>query len=240
MKILIAVVSCHAYKSCGYRPKLPSGSRSESIRATWKNLVPDGVDFKFFLGRGPGTPKPDEVFLNVADEFFAAARKVQGIIRYAFEHGYDYVLNCADDVFVNVPAILKSDFVNYDYVGNATNPGLSKVPFRFCCGFAMWLSRKAMEIVSKAEVPWSDFEKEFDFEAYKRLDNIGKIPWHDDLWVGQVLSASGIEAHDDEHYIVSVCEDNGGPSTYPLDKAYAVHITPKFELMETLYRECLT
>src|SRR5208282_4680997 len=119
MKILIAVATCHAYRYLGYgsHPDDAGGTRVNIIRETWKKLVPQDVDFKFFYGRGDGVPKDDEIFLDVSDAFFAMPRKIQGIFQWAVNHGYDYVLECTDDVFVNVPNALASDFAKHDYIG---------------------------------------------------------------------------------------------------------------------------
>jgi len=234
MKILIAVVTCHAYRYLGYHDDTPGGGRAQIIRETWKTLVPEGVDFKFFYGRGEGTPKDDEVFLDVSDAFFAMPGKVQAVFKYATERGYDYVLECTDDTWIDVPVALQSGFAKYDYVGNARNLGNSKVPFTFVSGFAVWYSRRAMEIV--ANTPWADYDKEFNKAEYEKLDNVGKVKWHDDLWVGSVLSAHGIIAHDDERYLIEIFDDigNGPPSTYPKDRACAIHLRQHYGFMRAL------
>lgn len=234
MKLLIAVATAHTYRYSGYHADAPAGMRANLIRETWKTLVPAGVDFKFFYGRGEGTPKEDEVFLDVPDAFFAMPQKVQAIFKYAVENNYDHVFECTDDVFINVPLALTSNFAQYDYVGNALNLGNSKVPFKFCSGFAVWYSRRAMELVVKAKC--ADYEKEFNLEQYRSSDNVGKVRWHDDLWVGSILSVNGIDPHNDERFLIEVCSDigNGPPSTYSKDKAVAIHVSPRLELMREL------
>ena len=240
MKILIACATCHSYKYLGYHADAPGGTRVKIIRETWKKLIPEGIDFKFFYGRGEGKPKDDEIFLDEADEFFAMPKKVRGICKYAAEHNYDFMFECVDDVFMNVPLILKSDFADYDYTGNALNLGNSNVPFRFCSGFAVGYSRKAIEIVANAEVGWTNFDTEFDLQKYQQSDNVGKIKWHDDLWIGSVLSKSGITPHNDERFIIEIWSDigNGPPSMYPLDNALAVHVSPHVDFMYKLYEMC--
>lgn len=246
MKILIAVVTCHHAKYMGYHEDSKSrlgGERIGLIRDTWKKKVPQGVDLKFFFGRpGKGQrtrPEPDEVFLDVHDAFFAIPRKTQAILKYALDHGYTHTLVVMDDVWINVPAILQSDFHEHDYLGNARNLGNSDVPFKFVSGFAVWFSRKSMEIVASAEVPWRDFDKEFDIDIYKNSTNVEKIQWHDDLWIGQTLAAHGIEAHDDERYVINIAEVETGlgpASTYPLDKAFAIHAAPANLMWELVRR----
>jgi len=199
-------------------------------------LVPEGVDLKFFFGRGGDTPKDDEVFLDVHDAFFASTSKVQAILKYAYDNEYDYVLQCDDDVFVNVPLVLASDFAKYDYSGNASNPGGSNVPFSFVCNFGVWFSRKAMEHIIRSDVGYSDFDSEFDLEEYRSLSNVDKARWHADLWNGQTLAAYGIVAHHDDNYVIGPgCLGCG--SFYPeLCRAYVVHLA-SIELMHELYRK---
>lgn len=236
MKILIAVATCHAYRYLGYHADAPGGQRVQLIRETWKRLVPAGVDFKFFYGRGEGTPKEDEIFLDVSDAFYAMPGKIRAIFQYALANGYDYVLECTDDVFVNVPVLLRSkhELAQYDYVGNALNLGNSKVPFRFVSGFAVWYSRKAMEIVASAVC--ADYDTAFNIEEYRQSDNVGKVKWHDDLWVGSVLAANGIVAQNDERFLIEIWQDigNGPPSTFPHDKAIALHVSPVLQHMHNL------
>jgi hypothetical protein len=236
-KILIGVMTCHKYRYFNtYHSDGPGGYRVQLIRDTWKNLVPPGVDFKFFYGRSNSTPKEDEVFLDEYDGFYGTTRKVRAMLKYSHDLGYEHLLQLDDDVFIDVPAMLKSDFANYDYHGCATKmingvnwPGGSEVPFTFVCNFAVWFSRRSMEILSKADPGYTDFEKDFNLQQYLASDNVQKIKWHADLWNGCILSNHGISAHGDDRYVFDVM---GG---YPIENALAIHVTPRFELMELLY-----
>ena len=55
MKILFAIMTCHAYRS-----------RAQAQRETWVKDVPEGVDCRFFLGGSATAQNPDEVILDVS------------------------------------------------------------------------------------------------------------------------------------------------------------------------------
>lgn len=172
MRLLIAVVSCHKFRE-----------RADLLRHVWVPDVRD-ADVRFFLGRGHGEPKPDEVWLDVADDYRSLRQKVQTVFGWAVAQGYDAVFKTDDDVLV-LPDRLVKIFVRRDYVGRVRGPSRENDAPRiygpnessFCSGFGYWLSRKAAGIV--AEAP----------------DN---GDWAEDRYVGNVLARSGIRpVHDD-------------------------------------------
>jgi hypothetical protein len=241
VRILISVVTCHSAKYDGeFESDHFDGPnhRAELIRETWKNLVPSEIDLKFFYGRG-GVPKEDEIFLDVADEFHALTRKTQSVILYAFERGYDYLLQVTDDVFVN-PALLNFD---KDYSGSIA--GHPQLPFKFISGFAWIISRRAMKILAETEVEWKDFS-EFNIDEYRKITSEpDKVKWNDDLWIGRTLFEAGITPQNDPGFAVSIPQPKCDIPKCPCLKSYdlvgelskltAIHITPRFELMEELY-----
>lgn len=176
-KILIAVVNCHT------RPEF-----SDVIRSTWGPTVPSTADMKFFLGRGPERdPKEDEVFLDCDDSYQGLPNKVQEIVKWAYIHGYDYVLKCDDDVVVKTHELLASDFTNYDFTGGlepACKQGEIQTPFGFC----YWLSRKAMALIVDAPLPGQPGSTHKD--------------WHgnDEAWISTVLYINSIILHPEPRY----------------------------------------
>ena len=90
MKHLLAIVSCHSREDF-----------SDAVRSTWLPLVPQGLDVRFFRGRGATRePLADEIFLDCDDSYEGLPNKVQEIVRCAHSHEYDFVLKCDDDVVV--------------------------------------------------------------------------------------------------------------------------------------------
>src|SRR5580692_4411553 len=90
MKVLLGIINCHA------RPNF-----QQAIRDTWLPSTPEGLEVRFFLGRGATRdPKPDEVFLDCGDAYLDLPEKVQAMFKWASENGYEYAAKCDDDVIV--------------------------------------------------------------------------------------------------------------------------------------------
>ena len=138
MKILLAVVTCHAREDW-----------ATAVRETWATILPPNVDVRFFLGRGAlREPLNDEVFLDCDDSYEGLPDKVQSIIRWALERDYEFMLKCDDDVVLKIDSLLASGFDQYDFTGRANGNGFH-IPF----GFNYWLSRKAMLLVKDEPLP---------------------------------------------------------------------------------------
>jgi Galactosyltransferase len=175
MRCLIGIVSCHALLQ-----------RADACRETWIPLV-RGADVRFFLGRGYWVDE-DEVFLNVADNYASLPNKVQAMYAWALQHGYDYVCKIDDDVYCRPERLLASDF-QHDYVGPLSR-GSTKIPY--ASGFAHWVSRRSMEIITKAEID----------------------DWAEDRWTGKVLHEAGIALHvDDRYQLIRVSNGRNLPLT---------------------------
>ncbi|MGA3200658.1 MAG: hypothetical protein ABSD89_14830 [Halobacteriota archaeon] len=164
MRCLLAVVNSHN------RPAF-----QQAIRDTWLPFIPVGTDYKFFLGPSEREPKADEVFLNCDDSYQGLPSKVRAIVRWAYEHGYDFVLKCDDDVILKPARVMSSGFMYHDFTGHANDKRTYPVPFGFC----YWLSRKSMAAVVDAELP---------------KDN------NDEVWVTECLSRAGIVLSHDPRY----------------------------------------
>ena len=143
LNVLIAVESC-----------FKDAHKHQAIRDTW------GKDshwkLKFFMGNAGAGPFEDEIFLgiDVDDSYEALSVKTQAICRWALEHGFSYVFKCDTDTLINAERLLFSGFGNYDYFGgenaDVNIPGFPPGRIEFCSGGAgYWLSKKALDIVSK-------------------------------------------------------------------------------------------
>jgi hypothetical protein len=143
MNILIAVESC-----------FKDAHKHQAIRDTWgKDFYPNSfLDVKFFMGGAGAGPFEDEVFLGagVEDSYETLSLKTQAICRWALERNYDFVFKCDVDTLVNS----KKLSVFGDYLGGENAdinvPGFAPNRIEFCSGGAgYWLSKKALDIVSK-------------------------------------------------------------------------------------------
>jgi hypothetical protein len=171
MKILIAIMTCHAYRH-----------RAEAQRETWVKDIPASADYKFFLGQQDGyQPQADEVMVEAPDDYRNFPRKVQAMLRWAHDQGYDYVFKCDDDVYVQPNRLLMSQFERGDYVGRKRGPsGGFSAPY--ASGFSYWLSRKAISIIIKSPITTDPAE---------------------DRWIGNLLLHHSILCHADYRYVVT-------------------------------------
>jgi hypothetical protein len=161
-RVLIAIVSCHAYRA-----------RADAQRATWVSDV-QGADVRVFLGGGLAE-RTDEVILDVGDGYGQLPAKTQSLCRWALEQGYDHVLKCDDDAYVRPERLLASGFEQHDYTGRVRGPsGIFPAPY--CSGFSYWLSAQAMRVV--ADAPHNGDEAEDRFVANTLLEH-GIHPFHD-------------------------------------------------------------
>lgn len=160
MKVLIAVVTCEKFKK-----------RADDQRATWVRDA-KGADVRFFLAKQDRDPLPDEVFLDVPDDYESLPLKVRAMHVWARAHNYGLIFKTDDDTYVNVANLL-ADLTTKDYVGfiNFTPPK------PWCSGFGYWTSSRASEILSTAAIP------------------VGE--WAEDRWTGEVLFDHGIKPHAD-------------------------------------------
>ena len=188
-KILIAIPACHQYRygkqtNAFHNDAQPS--RIDAQRKTWlKDVIPHKhyVDYKFFYGRGAGTPQHDEVFLECGDTYEDLPSKVKEICRYALTNGYTHVYKCDDDTYCRVDRLLLSDFRSYDQYGFKFDGEQNYVTG----GAGYTLSQAAMKAVI-AEQP---------------------NHWAEDLWVGSVMRKHNLKRGKDlrfvpgfrEHYV---------------------------------------
>ena len=171
MRRLIAITSCQKFRD-----------RIGILRATWLPEVRD-ADVRIFMGQGAEARDPEDVLLDVPDDYEHLRHKVQAAFAWSVEHGYDYTLKVDDDVLV-LPDRLKNCFCERDYVGRVRGPSRENIAPRiygnsetnFCSGFGYVLSRRAAEIVAASP------------------DN---GDWAEDRYVGNMLARKGIRATND-------------------------------------------
>jgi len=143
--------------------------RRAAIRETWLRNSP--IDYHFIFGRTVDVLLPDELSLDCDDGYYYLQIKVQAVMRYAYRQGYDFVIRCDDDTYIDLPRLLKTDFTAHDYSGYkmAGSPGAG-----YAHGGCYIVSRRAMRAI---------------FEFAPRLDE------YEDQWVGQELAKRSIRLH---------------------------------------------
>jgi hypothetical protein len=123
-KVLVAIPVCHGYTYGSYSNNFHNDKQSpriQALRDTWlRDLASfdSYVDYKFFYGEGAERdPLEDEIFLKCPDTYESLPIKVQMIIRWALQHGFEYIYKCDDDTFCYIDRLLASDFREHDQVG---------------------------------------------------------------------------------------------------------------------------
>lgn len=135
MRLLIAVKSCMADMKTGH----------PAIRDGWgKHLV--DADLKFFVGRALANTKPDEIVLNVPDDYMSLSYKTKAMLSWSVEQGYDYTFLCDNDTFLIPDRLMKSGFERYDYSAEVEHKGY------FNGGAGYFVSRKAAQIIAASSV----------------------------------------------------------------------------------------
>jgi hypothetical protein len=178
-RVLIAILTCHKNRH-----------RADAQRRTWIQDI-HGADYRFFLGRGDGSPQSDEVWLDCEDDYWNLPDKTKKMCSWALAHRYDFIFKCDDDVLVFPDRLLKSGFEKYDYSGWLSRTFLREdakayydKPRPCAGGFSYWLSAKAARIVSLEE-----WHVSLDFA--------------EDRFVGNTLAQHGILGHHDDRYHVT-------------------------------------
>lgn len=207
---LLIVLPVKSEKSGAHYP-----IRWEVCQSTWLKDSP--VDFHGFSDAELGLNEIDQ-HKNAEDPI--RTHRTQLMVRWALEHGYDYLFRTDTDTYVWVNRLLASGFEQYDYMGWCL--GVPRHLERSWAlntahgGVGFFLSRRAMEIVAAAPVE-------------KYLD--GKY-WGD-LWAGHQLWKHDIRCHQDTRFLDGSSGDhnqhNGNISAdeLPLDhQCIAIHPVP--------------
>lgn len=193
MKVLIAIVTCHAFRG-----------RAATQRSTWaRNVV--GADVRFFLGGSAPSAYDDEVILDVKDDYVSLPAKVQAMHRWALAHNYDFVFKCDDDVYVQPERLMASNFAMSDYCGRLRGAS-GGYPAPYASGFGYWLSRRAMAITSEAELTKDGAE---DRWVGNTLMNAGILCTADYRYVvarSEKTVRSGTEGPRRGNRIIAACE----------------------------------
>ena len=147
-------------------------ANADAQRETWIKDIPEGIDYKFFFGRGMDRePEDDEVFVDCSDGYRGLPSKVWLALKWAKEHGYDYVFKTDDDVYIRPERLLTCGFEKHDYIGRYFQ--------EYACGLAYWVNKRSIDVLAGSPEPQEGAE---------------------DQWVGKTLAAAGIVCQNDERY----------------------------------------
>ena len=184
MKTLLGIFTCHKYTYCDPNSLIkdwfqrPVVNRVQAVRDTWLKDVT--YDYKFFYGKPTVSrqPLPDEVFLDAPDDYLHSTPKLQALIRYTLDNGYDRLLKIDDDLFVHWDRLM-ANVPEGDYCGGGPFGGQ---PFgSYCSGAIYWLSRRAMEIAISSP----------------------NGSWAEDRWLGEAMQRAGIKPNFDFRYYIA-------------------------------------
>jgi SAM-dependent methyltransferase len=119
------------------------------------------------------TPQEDEIMVSCPDGYHYMSYKRKESLRWALEHGYDYIFCLSNDVYARPERLSSSGFQHYDYhgmfCGNSGFVGTDcHIPESYIFGGGYWLSAKAAKIIVNSKVTY----------------------WCEDWWIGMALSQS--------------------------------------------------
>lgn len=142
-KLLLAVMSCRTFRD----------NRVAIQRETWLATPHPDIDVRFFYGRECKFKdwKEDEVQLDCPDDYVNFPLKVQKMVQWARENGYEKVCKTDDDCYGVLDRIVKSvPREGVHYSGRVRGPSGNK-PAPYCSGFGYWLDSAAMKIIAEAK-----------------------------------------------------------------------------------------
>src|SRR6202034_2149949 len=132
------------------------------------------LQYKFFFGEGQNAPQLEDSILlpDVPDDYGHLTYKTRASLRWAYEHGYEFVFRCFPDTYVRVDRLLQCAFTAVDYWGDFRNeeggrpdggtgklmPTLQQAQNYASGGAGYWLSRKAFSFLIDAPIlgVWRD------------------------------------------------------------------------------------
>ncbi len=200
MRTLIAVSSCERDAQNG---------NNAAMRQTWIREMPqvEGFEYRVFLGHGDRALLPDEVRLDVPDDYLSLPFKTRESSRWALDHGFDYVFRANTDTCINPHRLRASGFTRHHYFGcfpggYYPEPDGQGHHAYASGGPGYFTDRKACEAI---------------VAAYPDLKICEKY-WAEDLWVGDVLGFAGIHGQDDPQFWFKWCVMATGATTVHLSR----------------------
>ena len=108
LKVLVAVLSCHKNKD-----------KQDACRNTWCSCLPEGVDYKIYVGNGPaGYASNDVVQVQYADDYQSVPGKQLEFYKWALNNlSFEWLFQVDDDTYAAPDRILDLLDPEYDMIG---------------------------------------------------------------------------------------------------------------------------
>lgn len=196
-KIIVAIMSCHAYRN----------SRQIAVRESWLKSF-DGRWF-FFEGGDETSYNDNLLILNCPDTYEDLALKTKLMLKYVYDNfEFDYLVKVDDDTGLIVDRLLDRDLPEEDYIGYPVGLKSCTGGIQYAQGGGYILSRKATSIIvdyvfdSDKSVPWW-YGGQASVDMWKADEEVKKVASVEDLMVGDILSKSGITVYNINNYDVN-------------------------------------
>ena len=178
MNPIVLVTTCWKYEKEGF---------NDVIRRTWLPLaVNAGLHVRMLYGDNPQDSHcPDYSWvMDCPDDYAHIAHKTKLGHAFALDAGFDHIFQCFADTYIHPQRLINSGFERYDYSGHfiGSTSEYAELGDYATGGSGYWLSKRASEIVVRAEFQHALEE------------------WADDLWVGRIMRDSGIVGKNDLRY----------------------------------------
>jgi hypothetical protein len=196
-KIIVAVMSCHAYRD----------SRQIAVRDSWVRALNDRW---FFFEGGDEESYNEEnniLILNCPDAYEDLALKTKLMLKFVFSNfEFDYLIKVDDDTGVVVDRLLNTDLPKEDYMGYPVGLKSYTGGIQYAQGGGYILSRHATSIIvdyefdSDKSVPWW-YGGQASVDMWKADEEVKKVASVEDLMVGDILSKSGISIYNINYHV---------------------------------------
>lgn len=141
----------------------PFKSTSDSINGVNQNLkwirqswLPDaqkaGIDVRFFFGSGGSNGLPDEVELDVPDDYAGLFFKTQKMIQWALDHGYKHIVKIDDDVCLFADKFL-AWWKPHQYAARTTYSDEHGI---WGSGYCLCMDERSMQLIASDQTPESE------------------------------------------------------------------------------------
>jgi hypothetical protein len=191
--ILLAIISCENNAYLGYpqaqrdtwlkdvekHPELeyrffygdgkPTGEDENKSSSTYAGVEAAYSNHRHIRPPVAFKPRLDEVVLsNTPDDYGHHAYKTRNKLRWAVENGYEYVLTCNDDLYLDIDRFMNSDFREHDFTGRRSSDTFIHGGPGIC------LSKKSVEILATSPI------NTYGGDGFMAQSLVGKVRLHFD------------------------------------------------------------
>ena len=165
--------------------------RRQAQRDTWLQELPEGVDYRFFVGQPVPDPDGDVVVLNCDDSWRGLTQKVLRMCAWAYANEVQNMFKLDDDTYLQVLELLAAGIEDYDYVGYIEDQDYARYPFPVYPhaqgGPGYGLSYTSLQLITTIGVP--DMRHQEEVAVATTLFTSGIRPKHNPRFVHREGSA---------------------------------------------------